>query len=227
MLVSKNFAQEGEEGVIPLKAVSYDRDVDNTGADEPAVVKLMIQYFYDLDYDVDHASTSKAGSFDEGPSERAIDYAPDAYVVPDKRKKKIKGMSAWAGIDWEAPVTQEEKPAYSAEGNLVIHAKVYALGAKYDVPGLETLSLNKFAAAVSTHWDSTEFPEAVHLVYTNTADEDRDLRTVVADAMMPNIVKVLQREEVACVVKELSMLAYDLLQRSQGLVFWRKCNEWM
>ena len=41
--------------------------------------------------------------------------------------------------------------------NFTIHARVYALGEKYDILGLKTLSLEKFKREAEVHWDSDDF----------------------------------------------------------------------
>ncbi|KAI7505191.1 hypothetical protein KC347_g8081 [Hortaea werneckii] len=74
--------------------------------------------------------------------------------------------------------------ATGGDAGSIMHAKVYALGSKYQIPSLQSTSLKKFEAAVALAWDSEEFVHAVHLVHTTTPDADKSLRDVTARVIL-------------------------------------------
>ena len=59
---------------------------------------------------------------------------------------------------------------------LCLHANVYTLGEKYEVAAMKEASLRKFADKAEISWNSEDFRNAVKIVFTTTADQDRDLR---------------------------------------------------
>lgn len=59
---------------------------------------------------------------------------------------------------------------------LLVNAKMYAVGDKYDIPALKTLAKDKFAAGLGPNWDIATFLEVLETAYTNTPASDRGLR---------------------------------------------------
>jgi hypothetical protein len=60
-----------------------------------------------------------------------------------------------------------------------LHANVYALEEKYEIAAMKEASLLKFAEKAESSWSSEDFRNAVKIVFTTTADQDRDLRDLV------------------------------------------------
>ncbi|KAI9657325.1 MAG: hypothetical protein M1821_003005 [Bathelium mastoideum] len=102
------------------------------------------------------------------------------------------------------------------EPNMVLHAKVYAIADKYDIPGLKELARRKFEAQVAQHWDATEFPDALEEVYCSTIDTDRGLRDVVLQAFRENP-RLAMKAEVEAAVRDLAPLAFELYKVASGL----------
>lgn len=57
-------SQEGETGVIELKATTHDAEHADISCDDPEIVKLMIEYFYHFDYLRDLAAPSTSATPD-------------------------------------------------------------------------------------------------------------------------------------------------------------------
>ncbi|KAK4989806.1 hypothetical protein LTR66_003126 [Elasticomyces elasticus] len=203
----KDAFKEGEEGVITLKSKHEVSEGDKDTADDPEAVRLMIHYFYHLDYpeDEDGSSTRK---------EPPLPTDPESSSDTDEE---------FAGYNGEKRFSQSKKndkyvKARNKGGHLVVHAKLYALADKYEVPGLKALSLAKFKASIHDNWDRLDSPElasAIHIAYTSTADENKDLRRVVEDNLMSHLEAVLEKPEIACATNEVSGLALRLLLRTQ------------
>ena len=102
--------------------------------------------------------------------------------------------------------------------NLVLHAKIYALGEKYEIRDLKALAFQKFSFEILKHHSSSSFREAAWVAYTSTVDGDRGMRNVVIDTVVKHRY-LLQQEAFQQVVKE-TELGFDLLMRLAQ----HKCN---
>ncbi|KAK5005799.1 hypothetical protein LTR28_007268 [Elasticomyces elasticus] len=232
----KDAFKEGEEGIITLKSIDEVSEGDKDTADDPEAVRLMIHYFYHLDYlgDKNGNSTREAPPVPTDPessSDTDIEYNRCAGKKKSKKAKKcVKSYARWpAKSDCGVIEVYDAKPKSSPEspssdmsatnngGDLVMHAKLYSLADKYGVSGLKALSRAKFKASIHDNWNGPELASATLVAYTSTADEDTDLRRVVADNLMSHLSTVLRKPEVACAIDEVGGLALDLLRRTQGI----------
>jgi hypothetical protein len=68
--------------------------------------------------------------------------------------------------------------AGSAE-QLLVHSKMYALGDKYIVQGLQELAKQKFQLACLQFWSSSGFGGAIDNDYTSSLEDDLSLRELV------------------------------------------------
>ena len=67
---------------------------------------------------------------------------------------------------------------------LLVNAKMYSIGDKYNIPTLKTLATEKFSAALGASWDIVGFPEVIETVYTTTPGSDRGLRDCLAPVLV-------------------------------------------
>lgn len=97
------------------------------------------------------------------------------------------------------------------KSNLVIHARLYAIGEKYGIPGLKALTLSKFKKETTSFWNTSDFICAAEEVYTSTVEQDRGMRDAVVStiALHPTL---LDQEQVQDIVKNLE-LSFDLLMK--------------
>jgi len=79
-------------------------------------------------------------------------------------------------------VVEKADDAIEVANPLTIHAKMYALGDKYQVEGLCDLAKRKFETCLSEHAHSEDFIEAVQIAYSTTPDSNRGLRDAVISA---------------------------------------------
>ncbi|WPH05111.1 Hypothetical protein R9X50_00801200 [Acrodontium crateriforme] len=105
-------------------------------------------------------------------------------------------------------------PLATVEPFLVLHARMYAAGDRYGVFGLKAFALDQFKIQLTRHWDSDEFPQAIHVVYNNTPSSDKDMREAVAD-VLGWYHRLLDKPEIEVAVMEINGLAYELLKRSR------------
>ncbi|KAK5682251.1 hypothetical protein LTS10_005377 [Elasticomyces elasticus] len=112
------------------------------------------------------------------------------------------------------PMDNQRETAAETDGNMVMHAKVFAVAVKYQVPALQDLATRKFIAAVAANWNHDSFAEAAHIVYTTTADENRALRSEVVKTLL-QYGSLLDKPAVEGLVCGISGLAFELLKGSR------------
>ncbi|KAL2166783.1 hypothetical protein VTG60DRAFT_2136 [Thermothelomyces hinnuleus] len=179
--------QEGSTGVVSLPD------------DDPQTVRLMMHYFYHLDYprqrEIKHGFLKKSQSTN-----------PKSDVVTNPSSTSGKTSNKTPKSAYSIPPPQGfEVP------NLTIHARLYALAEKYDVQGLKALALEKFKEEARIHWDSDDFIRAAEEAYTSTVDCDRGMRDAVVEAIHEHSI-VLDKESMLNVVKRFD-LCFDLKMR--------------
>ena len=81
----------------------------------------------------------------------------------------------------------------NAPTKLLDHAKMYAFAEIYDIQGLKTLALERFAYYAKNHWtESVQWKlTVVEKIYTSTPPSDRGLRDLVAEACRKDIGDVM------------------------------------
>ncbi|KAK4950766.1 hypothetical protein LTR10_010759 [Elasticomyces elasticus] len=112
------------------------------------------------------------------------------------------------------PVDTQQETAAKTDGSMTMHAKVYAVAVKYQVLSLQELATRKFIAAVAANWNHDSFPEAAHIVYTTTPDENRALRSEVVKTLLQHR-SLLDKPAVEGLVCGISGLAFELLKGSR------------
>ncbi|KAI0147301.1 hypothetical protein GGR57DRAFT_259153 [Xylariaceae sp. FL1272] len=93
---------------------------------------------------------------------------------------------------------------------LVLHVLVYAIAEKYNIQGLKAFALEEFKAAVTEPWDTDVFLEAAREAYLSTVEADRGLRDIVVATFSARR-ELLDQEKTQEILKEVGLLAYDLL----------------
>lgn len=151
-----NVPQEAQTGIINLS------DAD------PQAVRLMLHYFYHLDYP--HVGLHQPGAeTPEGTSivpeqgEASLAEQPDDHFAwRSLRSGKSKKRPAKKKPAWESPGDEaglSDTTTQRREPNLIIHANIYALGEQYAVEGLKSVALTKFSDEAKLHWMSEDFKQ--------------------------------------------------------------------
>lgn len=179
----------------------------------------MMHYFYHLDYP--HVPVHEPAGEAPQPATHADGGARPSLSTPSapvhftgtrkiatpiraRGKKKLGSKAAphWFDLDVDNEIR---------DPNLIIHAKVYALGEQYAVEGLKATALEKFAAEVKVHWATEDFLQAVEQVYSLTPEHDRNLRDVVRNTFYEHRRELMDRENVKRYLRDVPDLAYDVL----------------
>lgn len=101
------------------------------------------------------------------------------------------------------------------EGILIDHARMYAMGDKYGIPGLKDLALKKYDEAY-LH-TSAGLANSITVAYTSTIDTDRDLRDVITKYLMQDLTCYMKKAKIDQTVKDLPQLSHTLLRKQLKL----------
>lgn len=93
----------------------------------------------------------------------------------------------------------------------LVNAWMYAVGEKYGVWGLKTLSKKKFKGSVDSSWKDENFLLVVCQVYKSTLEEDQGLRQMVVEVIYRNIQVLRDRGDFGTVLREVYAFTFNLL----------------
>jgi hypothetical protein len=212
--------------------------IDLTG-DEPGIVRLLIQYLYEGEYD---------------PT------LPDGNCMEEGREIIVEGIKA-TGYHYKFPHTCVNRggcpkhnvcqhhlchkscnancidficktccpnastaPLLPAEGDatrLLLHAKMYEIGDKYDVNGLKELSREKYLRSCAKFWDSEEFAAAAHYAMSTTPEGDKGLRDIISNTISQHM-QMLNKAAIETLLTEFNELAVGLLKMRAKDLGWIK-----
>lgn len=163
-----NGEQEGNKNTIELRPLTPG--IEDEACDDPLAIKLMVDFFYHLDY---IAPTLPAWSVTKKvPQESPSSTTETAVEVDDP----------WADLT-AGKKSKKKKKKHAVDDNVTVHARVFAAAVKYQVPSLQALAAFKFATAARLSWDHPNFAKAARIVYTTTPEEFRELRDIVVQTI--------------------------------------------
>lgn len=207
--------------MITLKAAD-----DMTEGDDPNAIGLMITCLYQNDYQ--HLLPENTSLLDEHDNsedtmvgveadvsksaleETPIDNGQDEMWVSSKKRKKAK-----KGAALRMKVSSEEEmssmpPTSSEKSFLAVHAKVFALGSKYDIPHLQTKALAKFKVAARL-WSRDELVESIPIAFSTAPDND-SLRITLKAIITANSARLTDDSAFEDAVNGIEGLAFDLFR---------------
>ncbi|KAH6644293.1 hypothetical protein C7974DRAFT_459937 [Boeremia exigua] len=94
---------------------------------------------------------------------------------------------------------------------LLLHAKMYEMGDKYDVVGLKDLAKEKFGRACKHFWSTPNFAAAAHHAFSTTVEDDKGLRDIVSATICEHI-ELVNDPGVSVLLTQFSGLALGILQ---------------
>jgi hypothetical protein len=203
--------------------------------DDPKLVKLMIDYFYLLEYDDSVElkpmpnSTSDSGSHSEEsvgstkavfgdevsePQGTEIDVA--APEQPPNNPAPETAVDEWA--DWFIPPKKKKgkgKNAVEEQADikkLTTNTLMYALADKYSIDDLQKLAKSKFQLATTGFIFNETFADVARLVFDTTPRPNNGLRDVVVEVLNEHR-GLLDYSSVRELCESDNGLAWRLLQR--------------
>ncbi|KAM0326966.1 hypothetical protein ACHAQA_006087 [Verticillium albo-atrum] len=194
----------------------------------PEAVKLLVDFFYHLDYTPSHTVPDQEDEAEpSGSNNKAMAGAAEETHGPaaslskkDKKKdKRIEKLNAAHREFGNTLLTSVDESAASERGSLVHalqgetflldHCSVYSLAEYFQVNELKVLAASKFRSEAEKHWNHPDFFEAIQDVYRTSARNDRLLRDIVVDVLIRHK-ELLDRHEYQGVVSQLD-LSFELL----------------
>ena len=169
---------------------------------DPTAVKLMLHYLYHGDYMEESPTTEPLRS--SGKRKRSSSAKKND---PKHRKTGMQPSSSTATDEKPPPPTT---PAWLSD--LILHARLYALGDMYDIPGLRKTAASKFKTGADRNSDKEEYLEAAVEAYSCTPETDRTLRDLVVETLVKAPGRcLLMFDSVKEVIRGCDGLSFDLL----------------
>lgn len=104
---------------------------------------------------------------------------------------------------------------------MLVHAKMYEAGDKYDVAGLKELSHEKFLRTCCKYWNDEHFAPAAYHALTTTHEADMGLRDIIKKVIAQHI-ELLNKPEVIALLHEFNGLATGILELRAKDLGWIK-----
>lgn len=209
-----------------------DNDFLDLKDEDPVVIGLMIDYFYQMDYDDALPSRRAAEVRNEAAriasltaSCLAIEDSPtdavqlqelengssSAYLKKKKKKYRVRDVEPEPHWVPEISYHEPEDITFLDAEKLPVNALMYALAEKYDIDHLKTLAMAKFEGAASESLWAPAFARAAHLVFTTTASSDEGLRNIVVSTLSQHR-ELIDYEGIASLIKTGNEIGWALIQ---------------
>ncbi|CAI9629747.1 unnamed protein product [Alternaria burnsii] len=195
--------------------------------DEPEIVKLLLQYLYEGEYDVKlvdiklvnmaHSTRPVVRGNILSPCHYSFPHTCQPYCFDDdyawvcqhhqccSQNCCVNFVCTQCCPDWIPP------PKGADASQLLLSAKMYEIGDKYDVLGLKQLALAKFSLACEKYWESQQFAPAAHYAFSTTPESDKGLRDIVIKTIADHM-KMLNSPAVEALLNEFNGLAMGVLK---------------
>ena len=183
------------------------------------LVGLMLDYIYELDYNIHKGGRSQQdGDSESGEPESLLsEFYQGVESDQAARSGNMPDLEAHHSpeTDEGAILLLDEARQKYRNCELVVHAEMYALAEKYGLPDLKDLALRKLVRRAERE-DEREWLKmvcAIDVTYTTTIDEDRALRDAIMEVFMYQHSDLMDRPEVKALLKEDPKIGYDLLRK--------------
>lgn len=94
---------------------------------------------------------------------------------------------------------------------LIVHAKLYILGDKYDIPSLKELASRNYGEIVATQWNTKAFPESAEIIYNNIVVEKDALKDIIYERAKSNISTLINEPGFEGLLRRINDFAADIL----------------
>lgn len=94
---------------------------------------------------------------------------------------------------------------------LIVHANLYTLGDKYNIPSLKELAHRNYGELVATQWNTKAFLESAEIIYDNIVVERDMLKDVIYEKARSNISTLISEPGFQGLLRRINDLAADIL----------------
>ncbi|KAF2867319.1 hypothetical protein BDV95DRAFT_550982 [Massariosphaeria phaeospora] len=189
--------------------------------DDPQTISILIKFLYEGDYDPTLSETGRIAT-KELPTNTHYTYAfphtcrnncprPHHLVCPHHKCGTTCDDSCQDFTCAECTAIVYVPGDQLEPHHLLLHAKMYEMGDKYQVHGLQEIAQEKFKRQCSFHWDDNQFAVAAHYAYSTTLDTNTGLREIVRDTICKHP-KLLDKSAVDTLLDEFGGLAAGILR---------------
>ena len=95
-----------------------------------------------------------------------------------------------------------ERETLSLISLLQLHARIFALEDRYDIPGLRDVAVKKYSSRCAVSWEPLEFIESLYDVYERTPSSIRHLRNAAYIIMRKKLPKMLNDKAATATYKK-------------------------
>ncbi|KAK4897882.1 hypothetical protein LTR49_027917, partial [Elasticomyces elasticus] len=166
---------EGQTGKIELKTIGESDD--DAPHDDLQAIKLMVDFFYHLDYNAEPLELTPVLDTPEllSPTKEMAsdddDHDVRSSLASSRKSKRCTpcGLPKDRSNDGRHTAATSKSTAdecESSDGNTVMRAKVLAAAFKYQIPAVQKLAASKFSRAAKINWNDSSFAEATRIAYT-------------------------------------------------------------
>ena len=141
-----------------------------------------------------------------------IEMADMSYLELEKMVDFFYSMDYDAGIPEDA---EPENPSHMYP--LQLHARMFALGDRYDISGLRDVAVKKYSSRCTGALDSLEFIESIHDVYETTPMSVRQLREAACSLMRRDLPQRLDDEAFRTVYEKVLVEVPEFTRDMLGL----------
>ena len=128
----------------------------------------------------------------------------------------MKMVRFFYNFDYDDDIPENIEPKTESSLSLLqLHARMFALGDRYDIPGLREYAVRKYSSRCAACWNSLEFLKTIPVIYESTAASVKQLRNLACNLMRKKMSRILANKCVAAVydknLSELPEFTKDML----------------
>lgn len=159
------------DGVIRLEWKVEQDGTEDFSSDHPHAIKLLLDFIYLGDY--------------MPPEQLRGASQATAFKASKKGKNKLHHQEAEAVAVNEVASTNVE---VDEQRPLEMHARMYSLASKYDLPTLKTTAVTKYyQAAQGNSFDSKDLATAITIAYNTGSEGEAEMRKAVLASIIRNL----------------------------------------
>ena len=112
------------------------------------------------------------------------------------------------GLDYSDKLMDDEKPL----SLLRLHAYMFAIGDKYDIPMLKVIAVEKYLSRCSLCWDAVEFLESIYDVYRRAGETAVELRQAAVKIGQQKLLGIADKDKIWAAYKQVMELVPEFTQ---------------
>ena len=121
-----------------------------------------------------------------------------------------------------------ERETLSLTSLLQLHARIFALRDRYDIPDLKNVTAKKYSSKYAVSWEPLEFIKSIDNVYERTPSSIKHQRNAACIVMRKKLPKILDDKTVAAVYKKVLIkipeFTKDMLRIYVTAPLYKNCN---